>query len=142
MLFAQHHEQQQNLMAALDKLRLFCQAINDLSVSLMMLRRMLCLLTTSQVSEDRNNHQQWQQRVNQVFVPDGTFRTHASHQDGNHTRDFEVSAAVLGRYFAEYFRCGVKRMQVSVGGGELDNMIGNNEIPASFAYYFNEGTQV
>lgn len=91
---------------------------------------------------ERDNPVQWQHRVNQAFVSNGTFRMQAHHEDGTHVRDFEVGAAVLGRYFAEYFKLGVTRMQVSVGGGNLDNMIGNDEIPSSFAYYFDNGNQV
>lgn len=90
----------------------------------------------------RANLSKWQGLFDHAFTPKGTFRVEVLHPDTNQPKDFEISAAVLGRYFMEHCTNGVSRFQISIGGGQLETMIAFNEIPTTFAYYLENGSQV
>lgn len=101
-------------------------------------------LLMSQTQQGRNSLDEWQNLVAEYFTSDASFRTQVwHHTDRNQSKDFEISATVLGRYFLEHFNRGVTKISVSLGSNQTETAVmSSDQVPAIFTYHLENGIQV
>ncbi|KAL9078773.1 MAG: hypothetical protein Q9157_002325, partial [Trypethelium eluteriae] len=93
-----------------------------------------------------NDLSQWQHFVAKFFADDGTFRIMAWSSTDESTKQFDVPAASIPRFYYTHLKTGVESIQLALENGQ-EKDLGNGKHwvamdRARFTYWFQNGTQL